>query len=464
MKNVLRTTDGDVQPKKLKLKKRDFPKDAVRSIEDFFVRNRRRFAYLHIAMFIFLAVLIIVPALLPPPAEDSGILDNFTLMARFLIWGLWFPLLLLSVIFLGRFWCGLLCPHGAVSEYAGKKGLNLPIPKWLRWGGVPIASFVFITILGQLVGIREYPLAALEVLGGTMVIALIVGYLYGNGRRPFCRYLCPLGPLLGIFSRLGAVSFEKESRGGKGYPCPTFINTARKVASSDCIECFKCVNPGADSSLRLKIRRPGHEISEIGKRDPNLWEVAFLFMAAGLALGAFHWLVNPLYTGYKQAVGDFFLNIGLGDWIGWSGPWWVMVNYPEGGDVFNLVDFISVTSFMLISMSGVAMILFLLTALSALLLRETAPLLKTVSRLGYLYAPVALVSLVIGLGLILFQSLGAFGLSKGTIQMMQGILFSGGGIWSIYLAFRLQGGFNLAIVPSMIGVSLVAFSWYQALF
>jgi len=464
MKNALKTADGNVQPEKLKLHKRNFLKDAVSVIEDFFVRNRRRFVYLHTGMFIFLALLIIVPALLPPPAEDSAILNNFTLLARFLIWGLWFPLLLLSVIFLGRLWCGLLCPHGAVSEYAGKKGLNMPIPKWLRWGGVPIASFVFITTLGQLIGIREYPLAALEVLGGTMVIAILVGFLYGNGRRPFCRYLCPLGPLLGIFSRLGAVSFEKEGREGKGYPCPTFINTAKKVASSDCIECFKCVNPGTDGSLRLKIRRPGLEIREIGKRGPNLWEVVFLFSATGLALGAFHWLVNPLYIRYKQAIGGFFLNIGLGDWIGWSGPWWMMVNYPEGGDVFNLVDFISVISFMLLSMTGVAMILFLLTALSALLLRDKAPLMETISRLGYLYAPVALVSLVIGLGLILFQSLGAFGLSKEVIQMSQGIFFAGGGIWSLYLAVRLQGGFNLAIVPSMVGVGFVALSWYQALF
>src|SRR3989304_9613704 len=164
----------------------------VRTVEDFFVKNRERFIYLHMGMLIIFAALIFIPPFLPLPAEDATLLNNFTLLAKFLIWGLWFPLLLLSVIFFGRLWCGLLCPHGALSEYSSKKGLNRPIPKWLRWGGVPIASFVFITTLGQLIGIREYPLAALEVLGGTMVIAVLVGFLYGNGRRPFCRYLCPL--------------------------------------------------------------------------------------------------------------------------------------------------------------------------------------------------------------------------------------------------------------------------------
>lgn len=464
MKNVLKTIEENVRIKELDLQKRNSMKKAVRIIEDFFVRHRGKFVYIHTGMFILFSVLILVPALLPLPMEDSTIWNNFTLLARFLIWGLWFPLLLLSVIFFGRLWCGLLCPHGALSEYASKKGLNRPIPKWIRWGGVPIASFVLITTFGQLVSIREYPLAALEVLGGTMIIAVLVGFLYANGKRPFCRYLCPLGPLLGIFSRLGAVSFERGGRNSKAYPCPTFINTMKKAESSNCIECFKCVNPGVPGSLHLEIRRPGLEIEKIKERRPNFWEVIFLFSATGLALGAFHWLVNPLYIQYKQAIGGILLNLDLGDWIGWSGPWWMMVNYPEAGDVFNLVDFISITSFMLLSMAGIAMILFLLTALSALLLRDKDSLMVTITRLGYLYAPVALVSLVIGLGLILFQSLGALGLSREAIQIIQGIFFAGSGMWSLYLAVRVHGGLNLAIIPNILGIGFVALAWYQALF
>ncbi len=468
MKSAVKTVEEDRHLKELKLQKGNLFKDTVKTVEDFFVRNRTRFVYIHIGMFMIFALLILVPTFLPFPAEDARILNNFTLFARFLIWGLWFPLVLLSVIFFGRLWCGLLCPHGALSEYASKKGLNRPIPKWLRWGGVPILSFIFITILGQLVGVREYPMAALEVLGGTMVIAVIVGFLYADGKRPFCRYLCPMGPLLGIFSRLGAVSFEKDVRDGRGYACPTFINTAKKVSSSNCIACFKCVNSGIPGSLHLRIRRPGLEIEEIKKREPNLWEVVFLISAAGLALSAFHWQVNPLYIQYKQAIGRFLLNLGLGNLIGWGGPWWIMVNYPETGDVFNLVDFISVISFMLVIMAGTAIILLLLTTLSALILKNKDPLIVTITRLGYLYAPVALVSLVIGLGLILFQSLsifgGTFGLSKVAIQMIQGIFFAGGGIWSLYLAIRLQGGIGLATIPNAFGIGLVAMAWYKVLF
>ena len=448
-------------------------KDISRTIESFFVKNRERFIYIHMFMLIVFLVLIFIPAFLPFPSEDAAIFNNFTLAARFILWGLWFPLVLLSVVFFGRLWCGLLCPQGALSEYAGRRGFNKPIPRWMRWEGMPIISFIAVTILGQLVGVRDYPLAAFEVLGGTMVIAAIVGFLYASGWRPWCRYLCPIGPLLGIFSRLGAVSFEKNGGDGsmslkalirEGYVCPTFINTANKVSSSNCIECFRCVSADSNASLHLKIRHPGLEIEEIKKREPNLWETLFLFLATGLALGAFHWQVNTVFIKYKQAIGGFLLNIGLGDFIGKSGPWWIMANYPSAGDVFNRLDFISITTFMLASMAGIAIILFMLTAISAVLLRETEAIVTTIIRLGYLYAPVALVSLVLGLGLILFQSLGDLGLSKRAVQILQGGLFAEGGIWSIYLAVKLQQKWSLAIIPGVIGIGFVALAWHRVIF
>jgi len=438
--------------------------NTVRLIEGFFVRNRERFGYIHTGMFIVFAALIFIPPFLPLPAEDAAIRNNFILMARFLIWGLWFPLVLLSVVFFGRLWCGLLCPQGALSEYAGKIGLNRPIPRWMRWGWMPVASFIFITTLAQLIGARDYPMAAMEVLGGTMVLAAIVGFVYASGWRPWCRYLCPIGPLLGIFSRLGAVSFEKNGGDGRGCVCPTFINTANKVASSNCIECFRCVTSDKTHSLNLRIRRPGLEVEDIKSREPDIGEVLFLFSATGLALGAFHWQVNPVYIQYKQAVGGFLLNIGLGDLIGRSGPWWIMVNFPEAGEVFNWLDIISISTFMFGSMIIVAGILLLLTSLSALILKEKDGVIATITRLGYLYAPVALVSIVMGLGLIFFQSMVDLGLSKETVRMIQGVLFTSGCIWSLHLANKVQGRRSPAIIPNIIGIGLVAFAWHRVLF
>ena len=112
----------------------------------------------------------------------------------------------------------------------------------------------------------------------------------------------------------------------------------------------------------------------------------------------------------------------------------------------------------------VATILFFFTAISAVLLREKEEIAATITRLGYVYAPAALVSLVLGLGLILFQSMIDLGLSKKTVQVIQEILFAGGGAWSMYLAFRLQERWSLAIIPNLFGIGFIAFAWHKVLF
>src|SRR3972149_4191118 len=135
-------------------------KDISRTIESFFVKNRERFIYIHMFMLIVFLVLIFIPAFLPFPSEDAAIFNNFTLAARFILWGLWFPLVLLSVVFFGRLWCGLLCPQGALSEYAGRRGFNKPIPRWERWEEAPDTFRTPRAEIGPWVGRRDYPLAA----------------------------------------------------------------------------------------------------------------------------------------------------------------------------------------------------------------------------------------------------------------------------------------------------------------
>ena len=437
---------------------------SARVIEGFFVRNRKRFVYLHLLMTGLFLLFIVAPAFLPLPSEEDGIFKDFSRFSGFVIWGLWFPLVFLSVIAFGRLWCGLLCPQGFLSEYVSRRALNIKVPAWMRWGGVPVLSFIVVTVFGQIAGVRDYPLAAMEVFTVTTALAVLTGILFARNRRVWCRHLCPVGPLLGIFSRLGCVSFERNgaSSSSRAYPCPTFINTSLKKASSNCIECFRCVNPGDSGSLRLEFRRPGSEIERIGIKEPNLWEVLFLFSATGLSLGAFHYQANPMYTRFKQALGEFFLERGLSGIIGKTGPWWVMVNYPARGEVFNILDCIAIATFMLISMIAVALILFSLTFLPALMMRKDEPLLKTVTEKGYLYAPVALVSLVAGLGLVLFQSLGG-ATGKDAVNSILAVFLAGGAFWSAYLWVRAEG-VSARIIPAFLGIGAIGLLWQMVLF
>lgn len=451
----------------------------VPRIEAFFVRNRGRLAWVHAAMAVGFAVLIVGPVLLPE--QVSAPWARLPEFASWLVWGLWFPLVFLSVIFTGRSWCGLLCPMGAASEWANKIGPRWAIPRWVRWPGTPVVSFIVVTILGQTVGVRDYPDAMLEIFGGTLLAAVMLGFLFGRGssKRAWCRHMCPIGLLLGMFSRLGAVDFvPKLPRGGgdryteKGI-CPTLIDINHKRESRHCIECFRCVQPQARGGLALELRRPGVEIERIRHYGPRAAEIWFLFLGTGVALGAFLWLVLPEYQWLRQAIGAWAINHGW-YWIGNPGPSWLMSVHPGQREVFVWLDFLLIVGFALGVMVLLSGILAVMTALSARLSGLAGGDLDFRGRfveLGYQFTPVAMLSLLLGLGGEGFQGLATLGVPAAPISGIKVAAFAGGIVWSLYLAVKILRGQGVVgarvipvVIPGVLGCLAVAGGWWPAIF
>ncbi len=447
--------------------------------EAFFVRYKDDVLLVQIGMFFLFVLLLFLPLFLSEPGEQDGALDHFSVLANYLIWGLWFPLVFLSVIFSGRSWCGLLCPMGAASEWANKRGLKRAIPAWLRWEGTPIISFIVITILGQTVGVRDHPEAIAEVFGGTMLAAILIGYLYGRNKRAWCRHACPIGLLLGVFSRLGAVQFapKRPKPGPESYTekgvCPTMIDTSRKTESRHCIECFRCVSPKAKGGLALLMRRPGSEIENIRDHNPNRAEVWFFFLGTGSALGGFLWLVLPLYQAWRMSVATWFVEHGH-FWIGDAGPWWLMSVHPERREVFTWLDFIMIVSCMVLSALMLSAVLWSTTHLSAWLsgkMGGDSSQRQRFVELGYQCAPVAMVSLILGLGAELFEPLRPLGLSSQDIGTLKAMLFTVSLLWSLFLGYKILGRQGvvaarrwLPLLPGFAGSCIVALAWWPALF
>ena len=445
-------------------------KRAAAVIETAAVGLRPWLPWVHLAMGGAFFMLIVAPALLP----DRPWAHQAAAAANWLIWGAWFPLVFLSVLLSARSWCGMLCPMGAASEWANGLGPKLAVPKWLRWSGTPIVSFVVVTVFGQTLGVRDYPDAILIVFGVVFLAAVVLGFLYGRGgnKRPWCRHACPIGLLLGVFSRLGVMDLgpKRPRPGGDAYTergmCPTMIDLKRKTESRHCIMCARCVHPGQPGGLALRLRPPGEEIAEIRRHHPSASEVWFLFTGTGIALGGFLWLVLPQYQWLRQTVGVWAVEHGW-TWIGRPGPSWLMVVHPEAREVFVWLDFLLTVGWMLGTMLALTALLAALTAASAALAGRFGAVGGFGGRfvqLGYAIAPAAMISLLLGLGGELFALLPG-----GAGGALKAVLLVAATAWGMWFGWRILAGMGVrgryaipAWIPGAAGGLAVAVAWWPA--
>ena len=121
-----------------------------------------------------------------------------------------FALPLVFALLFGRTFCAAVCPLGAVQELAAVRPVK--VPAWLdhALGLVPFAYLgvaVVYAATGTAFVICEYdPFVGffrLSFSSANMLVVglsfLVVGIFIG---RPYCRYLCPYGALLGLCSRV----------------------------------------------------------------------------------------------------------------------------------------------------------------------------------------------------------------------------------------------------------------------
>lgn len=291
------------------------------------------------------AMLVITPAFLPLPAAEAHLWNDLTRFSQFVFWGLWWPFVLLSMMLMGRVWCGVLCPEGFLTEQASRVGLGRPVPRWIKWGGWPCVTFLATTVYGQLVSVYEYPKAALLVLGGSTVAAVAVGLVYGRGKRVWCRHLCPVNGVFGLLARLAPVHFRTDreawAAAGEARPtpvdCAPLVDLRRMSSSAGCHMCGRCA--GHRGAVDLAARPPGSEVLRLDGRDTQRWEVRLLvFGLLGTAIGAFQWSASPWFVQARVVAADWLIEHDHPALLETGAPWWLLTHYPEASDVFTWLD------------------------------------------------------------------------------------------------------------------------------
>ncbi|MEZ5628612.1 MAG: 4Fe-4S binding protein, partial [Rhodocyclaceae bacterium] len=322
-------------------------------------RNRKLVLGLQwVTLFAYL-FLVAVPAFLPLPDTQAHIWDNLTRFAQFVFWGIWWPFVLVSMMLMGRAWCGVLCPEGFVTEQVSRVGLGRPVPRWIKWGGWPFVAFLGTTVYGQLVSVYEYPKAVLLVLGGSTVAAIAIGLVYGRNKRVWCRHLCPVNGVFGLLSRLAPVHFRTDrDRWDKAAParvipvnCAPLVDIRRMETSAGCHMCGRCA--GHRDAVELAGRAPGSEVARLNADDASPWEVRLLvYGLIGTAIGAFQWSASPWFVQAKMAAAEWLIERDSYTLLGDNAPWWLLTHYPEASDVFTWLD-----GLMILAYIGVAALL-----------------------------------------------------------------------------------------------------------
>ena len=278
-----------------------------------------------------------------PPTSSP----TLTVFAQFVFWGIWWPFVLVSMLLVGRVWCGVLCPEGSLTEWTSKHGLNRAIPRWVRWNGWPFVAFVGTTVYGQMVSVYQYPKAVLLVLGGSTAAAIVVGYLYGREKRVWCKYLCPVNGVFGLLSKLAPLHYAvdaqawRKSLGGsmriQPINCAPLVAIRKMEGTSDCHMCGRC--SGHRDAIALAPRTPNHEVVVLGEHLATGWQTLLLLVGLlGIALGAFQWTVNPHLGEAKQWLANWLIDRDILWPFAENAPWWLLTNYPAQRDVFSWLD------------------------------------------------------------------------------------------------------------------------------
>ena len=196
-------------------------------------------------------------------------------------------LVLLLTLFFGPVFCGWVCPLGSIQEWIGKLGRKLfkkryntyiprKLDRVLRYLRFAVLIFVvFVTARSATLLFanvdpynalfsfwsEEVALPALIILGVTLLGSLFT-------ERPWCKYACPYGALLGLFNKIRIFKIRRVpstciSCNRCTNVCPMNINVARQATVSDlqCISCLECTSerecPVADTvDMRLKAYAP----------------------------------------------------------------------------------------------------------------------------------------------------------------------------------------------------------------
>ncbi|MGQ7869544.1 4Fe-4S binding protein [Sunxiuqinia sp. sy24] len=186
-----------------------------------------------------------------------------------------FVIPLVVTLFYGRTFCAGVCPLGAIQDLVAFRPIE--IPKWLQkiLGMIPYLylalAVLYAATKSEFLICRYDPFVGLFRFDAEFQMLLLGGLFLLVGifvARPYCRFFCPYGVLLGWMS--------------------AFSTKHMKITPSNCIQCKLCANSCPFGAIDEPVEEQGSRRSNVQRLMTYLFFIPLWIGIGGLAGSMLH--------------------------------------------------------------------------------------------------------------------------------------------------------------------------------
>lgn len=269
-----------------------------------------------------------------------------THLTTLVVWGLWWPGMIVLAITFGRLWCTL-CPmellHRVGDGLARRIGYRRArLTPWLRAGWMTLLLYLTLQLLVAGVSIHRVPHATAILLLALAGLALASGLVFRHPRA-FCTAFCPASALLSVYGRFTPFQLSKrdatvcnqcETRDcvqeTNRYrldrrSCPSLVRPYDHQASDGCVLCLQCAKVCPHDNIGFGLAAPDAPIRRRTLLRP--FEATFVMLALGFVthdmVSEVRWL-EPIF----HAPPTWVHGVLPGITFGWIEAGWFLILFP----------------------------------------------------------------------------------------------------------------------------------------
>ncbi len=293
-----------------------------------FIKNALKSRYPQLAVFIVMLIgyiFAILSGLIGSPVGSH----NFSIVFVWIAW--WAILILVAVPFFGRGWCAV-CPiplpgewlqRGAVLSPPDKrpKWLNLRVPKMFRNIWLQNISFLLLALFSSV--LLTTPNITGIVLAAMLFAAIGLSAIFE--RRAFCRYLCPVGGFIGLYSQTSPIELRIKDKqvcvtcegkpcyngSSAGYGCPWDVFPGGLTRNTYCGLCLECIRTCPHDNIAINLRPFSADLAKPSTRMDEAFKAFIMLGSAMIYAGV---LLGP-WGAFKDAA----YNVGSSAWLIYAG-------------------------------------------------------------------------------------------------------------------------------------------------